>query len=647
MIAPPFFRPFAMIPELGHVALILAWLLAMGQAGFALAAARRQRASWHAAAQGAAVAQALFVWLGFAALVWAFVVHDFSVMNVAEHSARTLPRVYRITAAWGSHEGSMLLWACLMATWTLALLAFGRRLDEGLFARVLGVMGLVSGGLLAYLLLTSNPFLRLHPPPPDGADLNPLLQDTGMIWHPPLLYLGYAGFAVVFAFAIAALLMGRLDAAWARALRPWALCAWSFLTLAITVGAWWAYYELGWGGWWFWDPSENASLMPWLAATALVHALVACARREALRVWSVFLALGVFALALLGTFLVRSGVLSSVHAFALDPTRGLFILLFLAIGIGAALILFARRARSLRAVEHYRPVSREAALLAGNLLLIVALLTVMLGTLYPLVLDALGLGKISVGPPYFNAVFVPVMVPALLLMGVTPLLGWRQSALITSLRLLRWPATAALLAAGVLPFAFGEWRWQAALGLGLAVWLLLATLAYLRERRRQLGRLPLSAWGMALAHMGLAVGLIGMGLVSAYQSERIVALSPGQSARLGAYEFVFAEVESVAGPNYAAMRGAIEVVKSGRSLVQLHPEKRVYAGAQTKMTEVAIDYGLLGDIYVALGEPLGHETWSVQLYLKPFVGWLWAGALLMAFGGGVAALGVSQRRMEP
>ena len=632
-----------MIPELGHVALIIALQLALLQGILGLAGAARDKAVWMAMARGAAGGQLLFVAIGFLVLVWSFMANDFSVMNVAEHSARRLPLEYRITAAWGSHEGSFLLWTLLMSGWTVAVVLLGRKLPADLHARVIGIMGLLSFCFLAYLLFTSNPFMRLHPPPADGSDLNPLLQDPGMIIHPPLLYMGYVGFSVAFAFAVAALISGKLDAAWARWVRPWTLMAWVFLTLGIMVGSWWAYYELGWGGWWFWDPSENASLMPWLAGTALVHSLMVTEQRGALRVWTVFLALAAFALSLLGTFLVRSGVLSSVHAFALDPLRGLFILVFLCILIGASLILFAKRAGAVKTAGNFGIISRETALLTGNVLLLAALATVLLGTLYPLLLDAFGLGKISVGPPYFNAVFVPMMAPVLLLLGIAPWLRWGSDRLAELLPRLRWQAGGAVLAGLALPFAFAEWKWQAALGLTLAAWIVFATVSGLVARRRSAGSLPLSAWGMGCAHVGLAVGIIGMGLVSGYESEKTVAMQPGDSAGLGRYEFVFRGAEEVPGPNFSAMRGTVELQKEGRPVATLLPEKRIYAKSKMTMTEAAIRYGFVGDVYVAMGEPLPGGTWSMQLYLKPFVGWLWGGALLMALGGLLAAAGIRNK----
>lgn len=628
-----------MIPELGHVALIVALQLALLQAFFSLAGASRDNPGWMAMARGAVAGQLLFVAIGFIALIWSFMVNDFSVMNVADHSSRRLPLEYRITAAWGTHEGSFLLWTLLMSAWTFALVLLGRKLPADLHARVIGIMGLLSFFFLAYLLFTSNPFMRLHPPPADGNDLNPLLQDPGMIIHPPLLYMGYVGLSVAFAFAIAALLSGKLDAAWARWVRPWTLMAWVFLTLGIMVGSWWAYYELGWGGWWFWDPSENASLMPWLAGTALLHSLMATEQRGALRVWTVLLALIAFSLSLVGTFLVRSGVLSSVHAFALDPLRGLFILVFLFILVGASLTLFAKRAGTIKTAGDFGAVSRETALLTGNVLLLTALATVLLGTLYPLILDAFGLGKISVGPQYFNAVFVPMMAPVLVLLGIAPWMRWGHESLPEVFKQVRWQATAAVLIGLALPFAFGEWRWQAALGLALAAWMILATVSGLVVRRRAAGNLPLSAYGMGCAHVGLAIGIIGMGLVTAYQSEKTVAMELGDTTTLGSYEFVFRGAAEVPGPNYSAMRGTLEVKKEGRAFATLLPEKRIYLKSKMTMTEAAIRYGFAGDVYVAMGEPLPGGVWSLQLYLKPFVGWLWGGAILMALGGLLAALG--------
>lgn len=632
-----------MIPELGHLALIIALQLALLQGVLGLVGASRDNRLWMAMARGAAQGQWLFVLLGFLALAWSFLTNDFSVMNVADHSSRHLPPEYRIAATWGSHEGSFLLWTLLQASWTLAIVVAGRQLPAELHARVVGVLGLLSFCFLAFVLFTSNPFLRLHPPPANGNDLNPLLQDPGMAIHPPLLYMGYVGFSVAFAFAIAALISGKFHEGWAHWIRRWTLIAWAFLTLGIAVGSFWAYYELGWGGWWFWDPSENASLMPWLAGTALVHSLVLTGRSGMLQVWTVFLALSTFSLALIGTFLVRSGVLSSVHAFAQDPLRGLFILVFIGLVVGGSLLLFAKRAGLVKVASHFKVISREAALLTGNVFLLIAMLTVMLGTLYPLLLDALNLGKISVGPPYFNAVFVPLMVPALLLMGIAPWMRWGQEHLTVLFQHVRWQALLALAVGGVLPFVAGDWRWQAALGAALSGWISLSTVSGLVQRYRATASLPLSAYGMGCAHLGMAIGIAGMGLVSAYQSEKTIAMKPGESTTLGAYEFVFKGAQEVPAANYSAMRGTLLLNQSGTEVATLLPEKRMYRSTQTPFTEAAIRYGFFGDIYVALGEPLGDGGWSVQLYLKPFVGWLWGGALIMVVGAVLAAIGVRRK----
>ncbi|MFT3964201.1 heme lyase CcmF/NrfE family subunit [Propionivibrio sp.] len=628
-----------MIPELGHLGLILALQLALLQSVLGFSGAARGSARLMAAARGAAAGQGLFVALGFAALAWSFYVNDFSVLNVAEHSSRHLPAAYRLTATWGSHEGSILLWALILAAWTVAVAASARRTGDALAARALAVLGLVSTGFLAFILFTSNPFMRLDPPPPEGLDLNPLLQDPGMIIHPPLLYMGYVGFSVAFAFAVAALLAGRLDAGWARRARPWTLVAWLFLTLGIMVGSWWAYYELGWGGWWFWDPTENASLMPWLVGTALVHSLAATAKRGIFQVWTVFLAIGAFALSLIGTFLVRSGVLSSVHAFAQDPARGFFLLLLLAVLVGAALWVLALRAPKAGGEAGFAPCSRETLLLAGNVLLLVATGTVLLGTLYPLALDALGQGKVSVGPPYFNSVFVPLMAPALLLLGIGPRVLWQRADPREVLAGAAWPAIGAAILGPALSLAYGELRWQAALGVGLAAWIVLSTLPRLVRRGGSLAQ-----WGMGLAHCGVAVGLVGIGLVTAFESERAVTLSAGESAVVAGHEWLFKGVVEVPGPNYSAVRGTLAVSRDGAAVAELHPEKRVYHASKMPMTESAIRYGLAGDLYVVLGDPVSHATWTVRIFHKPFVGWIWAGAMTMALGAALAALGRRRAR---
>jgi cytochrome c-type biogenesis protein CcmF len=638
-----------MIPELGQVALILALLLALAQGFLSIAGARHGDAAWMAMGKGASRGQLVFVVIGFVVLVWAFYTVDFSVLNVAEHSSRRLPTIYRITAAWGSHEGSILLWALILACWTVAVGFFSRSLPAEITARVIGIMGLVSSGFLSFILFTSNPFLRLHPPPNEGMDLNPLLQDPGMILHPPLLYLGYAGFAVAFAFALAALLSARLDDAWARWARPWTIAAWLFLTLGIMVGSWWAYYELGWGGWWFWDPAENASLMPWLVGTALLHSLAVTDKRNCFRAWTVFLAIGAFSLSLLGTFLVRSGILSSVHAFALDPTRGVFILLFLAAVIGGSLVLFAVRAPKVGRGGSFAPVSRESIVLTGNVLLLTATATVLLGTLYPLILDALDLGKVSVGPPYFNAVFVPMMAPVLLLMGLGPFTRWGTANLQDIFKQLKWAMVIAAVLAITLPLAAGELKWQAALGIGLATWIAFTTgLGVLeRYRGRNKAGIPLAFWGMSLAHFGMAVGIAGIGLVSAYEIEKSAALAPGDTTTLAGYTLTFNGAEEVPGPNFSAMRGSLTVSRDNAVIGVLEPEKRIYHISKLTMTESAIRYGFTGDLYVALGEPLPDKAWTVRLFHKPFVSWLWAGALLMVLGAFLAAIDRRYRRAAP
>ncbi len=624
-----------MIPEFGHVGLILALQLALAQGVLGFVGAARGDARLMAAARGAAVGQGLFVAFGFGVLAWSFYGNDFSVLNVAEHSSRHLPVVYRITATWGSHEGSILLWALILSGWTVAVVRLAKPVADVVAGRAVGVLGVISSGFLAFILFTSNPFLRLDPPPPEGLDLNPLLQDPGMILHPPLLYMGYVGFSVAFAFAVAALLSGRLDEEWARRARPWTLVAWLFLTLGIMVGSWWAYYELGWGGWWFWDPTENASLMPWLVGTGLLHSLAVTGKRGVFQVWTVFLAIGAFALSLIGTFLVRSGVLSSVHAFAQDPARGFFLLLLLAVLVGAALWVLALRAPKHAAHGRgFALLSRETLILAGNVLLLVATGTVMLGTLYPLMLDALGQGKVSVGPPYFNSVFVPLMVPVLLLLGIGPLAYWQQASWPEILRGMKRPVLAAVVLGPALSLAYGELRWQAALGLGLAVWIVLSTLPRLLRRGCTLAQA-----GMGLAHCGVAIGIIGIGMVTAFESERSLTMTAGESASVAGHEWLFKGIAEVPGPNYSAVRGTLAVSRGGSPVAELQPEKRVYHATKTAMTESAIRYGMFGDLYAVLGDPLSHQTWTVRIFHKPFIGWVWGGAVTMALGAALAAFG--------
>ena len=633
-----------MIPEIGQFALILALLLALTQGVLPIFGAARAIPAWIRVARPAAQGQFVFVAIAFGCLAWSFVNNDFSVLNVATNSNSQLPLHYRFAATWGSHEGSLLLWVLMLNVWTVAVTVFSRHLPEETVARVLGVMGLVSVGFLLFMLLTSNPFERLFPAAADGRDLNPLLQDPGMVVHPPMLYMGYVGFSVAFAFAIAALLGGRLDATWARWSRPWTTLAWCFLTLGIMMGSWWAYYELGWGGWWFWDPVENASFMPWLFGTALIHSLAVTEKRGSFKSWTVLLAICAFSLSLLGTFLVRSGVLTSVHAFATDPKRGIFILAFLTLVIGGSLALFAWRAPRVGLGGKFELVSRESMLLANNVMLAVAAGSVLIGTLYPLFLDALNLGKISVGPPYFDAVFVPLMAPAVFLMGIGPLARWKEASLPELAVRLKWALGVSLITAVLLPFVLGKWTPLIAFGLLLAAWIIATTVVTLKYRlSRSAGSLwtrlavqPRSYYGMLLAHCGVAVFIIGVTLVKGYETERDVRMAVGDSVTVGGYAFRFDGVQEVTGPNYRGARGAIDISRDGRHVEVLHPEKRVYNAQQMPMTEAAIDTGIFGDLYVSLGEPVSGGASSVRVYHKPFVVWIWGGCIIMALGGFLA-----------
>jgi len=636
-----------MIPEIGQFALALALCLAAAQAFVGLAGAARGDAAWMGAARPAAQGQLAFIAIAFGCLTYAFVINDFTVAYVASNSNSALPLAYRVAGVWGGHEGSLLLWMLMLGVWMVAVTLFSRHLPDEMVARVLGVMGLVSAGFLAFMLFTSNPFLRLFPAPADGRDLNPLLQDPGMVIHPPMLYMGYVGFSVAFAFAIAALLSGRLDATWARWSRPWTTVAWMFLTLGIAIGSAWAYYELGWGGWWFWDPVENASFMPWLVGTALIHSLAVTEKRGSFRSWTVLLAILAFALSLLGTFLVRSGVLTSVHAFATDPARGVFILALLAVVIGGSLLLYVWRVPRIGLGGGFDPVSRESMLLTNNVLLVAAMGTVLLGTLYPLALDALGLGKISVGPPYFETVFVPVMAPALFLMGVGPLARWKKASLPDLATRLRWAFGVSLAAALLLPFALGRWSALVAFGLALALWIAASGIVQLRERVKnaaagagvwaRLRTTPRAYYGMLLAHLGVAVFVVGVTLVKGYESEKDVRMEPGDTVELGGHVFRFEGVREVRGPNYVAARATIDVTRNGNTVARLHPEKRIYTVQNMPMTEAAIDPGFSRDLYVSLGDQVGPGTWIVRAQHKPFVDWIWGGCLLMAIGGLVAA----------
>ena len=628
-----------MIPEIGSFALVLALLVAIVQGTLPLIGAQRGISAWIALARPASSILFLLIAIAFCCLTASFIDNDFSVLYVAQHSNSRLPLQYRIAGVWGGHEGSLLLWVMMLSLWALAVAAFSRSLPDDMVARVQGVLGLVGAGFLLFILTTSNPFARLIPGADDGRDLNPLLQDPGLIFHPPMLYMGYVGFSVAFAFAIAALLSGRLDAAWARWSRPWTTAAWIFLTLGIGLGSIWAYYELGWGGWWFWDPVENASFMPWLVGTALIHSLAVTEKRGSFKNWTVLLAIAAFSLSLLGTFLVRSGVLSSVHAFASDPKRGVFILVFLAVVVGASLTLFAWRAPKVSLGGAFALISRETFLLINNLLLLSAAGAVLLGTLYPLVIDALNLGKLSVGPPYFNAVFTPLMVPLLFLMAVGPVARWKQANIADIVRPLRVAFAVAVVAGVGLPFLAGAWSAGVALGLGLAIWIVGASVVQIMARLKASGTPSRAYWGMHLAHIGIAVTLTGIVLVKHYETERDVRMAPGDTVAAGGYSIRFLGVEDAPGPNYTAARGNLELLKDGAVVMLLHPEKRKYLSSAMPMTEAFIDPGLTRDIYVSLGDPLegGDGAWSVRVYYKPFVSWIWAGAVFMALGGLLAA----------
>jgi cytochrome c-type biogenesis protein CcmF len=635
-----------MVPEIGQFALIIALLLALTQATLPLLGASKGNSNWIAVAAPAGQAQFIFVAIAFCCLGYSFISNDFSVLNVATNSNSQLPLHYRLAATWGSHEGSLLLWTLMLSLWTVAVSLFSKHLPNEMLGRVLSVMGVISVGFLLFMLTTSNPFARIFPVPPDGRDLNPLLQDPAMVAHPPMLYMGYVGFSVAFAFAISALISGRLDATWARWSRPWTTVAWMFLTCGIALGSFWAYYELGWGGWWFWDPVENASFMPWLVGTALIHSLAVTEKRGGFKSWTVLLAIAAFSLSLLGTFLVRSGVLTSVHAFATDPKRGVFILAFLVFVIGGSFALYAWRAKQVGLGGKFDVVSRESFLLANNVLLTVAAGSVLLGTLYPLFVDALGMGKLSVGPPYFNLVFVPLMAPAMFLMGIGPIARWKKASLPELAVRLRWAFLVSVITAVSLPFAFGQWKVLVSLGLLLAIWIVATVLVNLWERVRVTsGQLTVwqklrmqtrSYYGMHLAHIGVAVFVVGVTLVTGYQSEQDVRMNVGDTVHAGRYEFRFNGVSNVTGPNYQAARAEIVVSKNGSELQKMYPEKRNYTATGNVMTETAIDTGFLRDLYVSLGEPVNAGAWSVRVYYKPFVDWIWGGAVLMAIGGGLA-----------
>jgi cytochrome c-type biogenesis protein CcmF len=644
-----------MMPEIGHFALIIALCLSLFLASVPAWGAWRGNSIAMALAPSLAVGQLVFVGISFSCLSAAFLQDDFSVALVASHSNSLLPPIYKFSAVWGNHEGSLMLWALILSGWTAAVALFSSQLPLLVLSRVLSVMGAIGVGFLSFSLFTSNPFARLLPiTPAEGSDLNPLLQDPGLIIHPPLLYMGYVGFSVAFAFAIAALLGGRLDASWARWSRPWTNIAWGFLTLGIMLGSWWAYYELGWGGWWFWDPVENASFMPWLAGTALIHSLAATEKRGLFKSWTVLLAIFAFSLSLLGTFLVRSGVLTSVHAFATDPERGLFILVFLAVVVGGSLTLYAFRAPAVSSRIGFAWVSRESLILINNVVFLVATLTVLFGTLFPLIVDALGQGKVSVGPPYFNAVFVPLMALLVPFMGLGPVSHWKRD------KLSRWraeliiPAVVAVLCAVTLPWLNASYNIWMALAVLLSTWLVMGLI---RDFWQRLGRASSTAHGlrrltpgycgMLVAHFGFAVSVIGVVAVSQYAVERDLKMDPGDSVALAGYEFRFTEVVSVRGPNFIADEARFEVTRDGEPVASMRPQKRRYLASGSVMTEAAIDAGFLRDLYVAMGEPVGNEgAWAMRLHYKPLIRWMWLGAIFMAAGAITATLDKRYRRQR-
>ena len=642
-----------MIPELGLFSLIIALFVSVVLGVVPLIGSFTGRRSWMAIARPSAFAQLFFVALSYACLTWTFIANDFSVVYTANTSNTGLPLMYKISGVWGGHEGSILLWVFILSVWVGAVAIFSAGLPPQLLARVLAVLGLISTGFMLFVLLTSNPFERMFPIPADGASLNPLLQDPGMAIHPPMLYMGYVGFSVAFAFAVAALIDGRLDSATLRWMRPWTNIAWVFLTIGIALGSYWAYYELGWGGWWFWDPVENASFMPWLVGTALLHSLAASEKRGVFKAWTVLLAVLAFSLSLLGTFLVRSGVLTSVHAFATDPARGLFVLLFLFVIVGGSLLLFAFRAHNLKSNVNYRLVSRESALLLNNILLVVACAMVLFGTLYPLLLDALGLGKISVGMQYFNVMFVPLMLPIVFIVGIGAMLNWKRDALQGRRTAFVVLAVASVVLAFALAMQFTEFKATALAAIALGIWVT-ATTVYgfyyrLRNKRDRLNAVmhtPLAFWGMSIAHIGIAVFTIGVALTSIYSSEATVRMSPGDTHDVGDYNIGFSSINEVRGPNYLAMRGEFQISRNSQFVSTIAAEKRIYDVRRDLMTEAGIDASITRDIFIALGESLGEgEAWAVRLQIKPYIRWIWLGTLIMSLGGLLAAVD-SRYRMK-
>jgi len=641
-----------MIAEVGHFALVLALVLAIVQSTLPIIGAHRNIAPWIAVARPAAFGQFTFIAIAFAALTYAFIVSDFSVATVARNSHSAKPLIYKISGVWGNHEGSMLLWILILSLFGAAVALFGNNLPPRLRARVLSVQGMIGIGFLLFVLLTSNPFERLANPPVDGNGLNPLLQDFGLAVHPPFLYLGYVGFSMAFSFAIAALLEGRVDPAWARWVRPWTLAAWCFLTVGIALGSWWAYYELGWGGWWFWDPVENASFMPWLLGTALLHSAIVVEKRDTLKAWTILLAILTFSLSLLGTFIVRSGVLTSVHAFATDPERGVFILAFLAFTVGGSLLLFAWRGPSLKGGGLFAPVSREGALVLNNLLLTTACATVLLGTLYPLFLDALTGEKVSVGPPFFNSTFVPLMVPLLVAVAIGPMMAWKRGDLAGAIGRMKFGFFAAAAIAFVTWYQTTDGPVLAVFGMAVGVWLVAGSIIEWAGRIklfsinpadswRRLRGLPRAAHGMALAHIGVGLVVMGITGVQSWTVENARVMRPGETISIGNYDLTFKNAGTIQGPNYSALRGIFDVSIDGDHVTTMAPETRSYPTSTMTTTEAAIRPTIVGDLYAVIGEPDGKGGYATRFYVKPLVHWIWFGAFVMVIGG---LISLSDRR---
>lgn len=636
------------IPELGKFTLILALMLSLLQIIFPLWGAARNMVAYMLVARLAALMQFILVSISFFALAYAFVTNDFSVRYVAENSNTALPWIYRFCAVWGAHEGSLLLWVYLLTVWMAAVSIFSQSLPLVMVARILAILAMIAAGFYLFLLTNSDPFVRLLPNIPlNGRDLNPLLQDPGLVIHPPMLYMGYVGFSVAFAFVMAALMGGQLDSNWARWSRPWTLVAWCFLTYGIAAGSWWAYRELGWGGWWFWDPVENASFLPWLAGTALIHSLVVTEKRNAFKAWTAFLAICCFSLSLLGTFLVRSGVLISVHAFATDPHRGEFLLAFLMLVVGGSLTLYAWRARTLKIELHqFNFFSREAMLLSNNIILFVAMLSILLGTIYPLIMDVLGLAKLSVGYPYFNAIFVPLMIPLFFLMGLAPWTHWKLTHRDLKPQLIKMFLVVVLLALALPWLAGVKIKLMVIVSLSLAFWISFNALAQtlqLKAKKIERRSVSFNQWAMIVAHLGVAITLIGISLSTAYSEQRNLSMEIGDQVRVGPYEIRLTNLSNLIGPNYKAVVASMQLEEDNQVVGMLYPEQRIYNVSHTDKAKTAIKAGLFSDLYIALGTPLEQAAWSVRLYYKPFVRWIWGGGLFMVIGGLLALAGKRRR----